>query len=124
MFQKLSETEMCIMEQLWTLEHPVSAKELETIYLPDKKWKIQTISTFLTRMEQKGVLKSYKNGRIKIYLPMVSRQEYQNLEAQGMLEAFYKGSVKNFLVALYSGKISEEKITELENWLNNQKEEL
>ena len=122
MFKKLSDTELFIMEELWALQRPMSARELEQWFLGKGiEWKIQTISTFLTRMEQKGYIRSEKCGREKVYFPIVSREEFQGKEARGLLENYYEGSLQKFLIALSDGALSEEKAKELEEWLEEQK---
>lgn len=121
MFKKLSETEMFIMEELWRVGRPISVKELADRFHSQKiQWKIQTISTFLVRMEKKKFIESVKKGKGKLYFPIVSSEEIHTIEAKGLLENYYEGSFKKFLVALSNGKISEEKADELEKWLNEQ----
>ncbi|MEG0688295.1 MAG: BlaI/MecI/CopY family transcriptional regulator [Hungatella sp.] len=125
MHKKLSETEMLIMTELWAIGKPISVKELAEWLLIRKKidWKVQTISTFLVRMEQKGYIHDRKSGKAKLYYPAFSSEEIQSIEAKGLLENHYDGSFKKFLVALSSGKISDEEADKLERWLIEQKEE-
>lgn len=123
MFRNLSETEKRIMRELWKIGEPVSANELQRhFYEQNTDWKIQTISTFLARMEQKGFVSSAKKGKSKVYTPMFSEAEMKGIEARGFLENYYEGSLKKFLVAFSKGKISEEKAASLEQWLDEQEE--
>ena len=123
MYKKLSEAERLIMEELWRLNRPVSVKELESIYsLKEKDWKVQTISTFLTRMEQKGFVSFQKKGKTKFYFPLVTPEGADALEAQELLEHYYEGSFKKFLLALSNKRISEKEAEALEKWLDEQKE--
>ena len=57
-FQKLSETEAELMQVIWECDHPVTSSELLRIFAEEKgkQWKGQTISTFLSRLVDKGVL--------------------------------------------------------------------
>lgn len=124
MMKRLSETEMSIMEELWKIGKPVSAKELEQIFLlKQKKWKIQTISTFLVRMENKKYISHEKKGKAKMYFPIIEKNEIEKIEAKGILDAYYNGSLKKFILALSNKKISEREAEELERWLNGQNEE-
>lgn len=125
MYKKLSETEMVIMKELWKIGKPTSVKELAEHFSAIQKieWKVQTISTFLTRMERKGFIKSAKKGKAKLYFPIITEGEIQSIEAKGLLENYYEGSFKKFLVALSNGKISSDKADELEKWLNEQEED-
>lgn len=85
-----------------------------------KTWKSQTITTFLTRLIDKGLLYSEKQGRSNVYYASMTHEQYKQLEAQKMLEGLYGGSIKNFLAALYSGnKLKKEEIAELKKWFSD-----
>ena len=51
-FQKLSETEMEVMEIIWASGHPITSSELLEIFVKDKgkEWKGQTMATFLATL--------------------------------------------------------------------------
>jgi predicted transcriptional regulator len=118
-FQKLSETEMEVMQIIWTSDHPITSSELLDIFAQQKgkEWKGQTIATFLARLVEKGVLTSIKQGRANIYKPRISPEEYRRQEAKSVLETLYEGSVKNFLTTLYDGKeLTKGEMTELRRW--------
>jgi predicted transcriptional regulator len=118
-FQKLSETEMEVMQIIWASDHPITSGELLDIFAQQKgkEWKGQTIATFLARLVEKGVLTSIKQGRANIYKPRISPEEYRSHEAKSLLETLYEGSVKNFLTTLYDGKeLTKDEMTELGRW--------
>ena len=118
-FQKLSETEMEVMQVIWASGHPITSGELLDIFAQQKgkEWKGQTIATFLARLVGKGVLISIKQGRANIYKPRISPEEYRSQEAKSLLETLYEGSVKNFLTTLYDGKeLTKDEMTELRRW--------
>lgn len=120
-FQRLSDTEMELMQVIWSLDHPVKSTELLTIFsqTKGKEWKGQTISTFLARLVDKGVLVAEKQGRANVYTSCLSPEEYKKWEAQSMLDKMYQGSVKNFLATLYDGeKVSKEEISDLKQWFS------
>jgi predicted transcriptional regulator len=118
-FQKLSQTEMEVMQIIWASGHAITSGELLDIFARQKgkKWKGQTIATFLARLVEKGVLTSIKQGRTNIYEPCVSPEEYRRKEAKSLLEMMYEGSVKNFLTTLYDGKdLTKDEMTEIRRW--------
>lgn len=119
-FQKLSETEMEVMQIIWASGHPMASSELLDIFARDKgkEWKGQTMATFLARLVEKGVLISTKQqGRTNIYEPCMSPEEYRSQEAKSLLKTLYEGSVKNFLATLYDGKeLTRDEIAELRCW--------
>jgi BlaI family penicillinase repressor len=120
-FQKMSETEAELMKVIWECDHPVTSTELLRIFAEQKgkQWKGQTISTFLSRLVEKGVLTATRQGRTNLYEPRLSEEEYKLWEAESVLDELYQGSVKNFLSALYdSEKISKKEIDELKQWFS------
>ena len=118
---KLSDTEREMMEVIWQLDKMVTSSELLKIFneKKGKKWSAQTMSTFLTRIVDKGVLTSNKEGRINFYESIISKEEYTQYEAENILNNLYKGSLKNFLSALYYKKdMSTDDIQEINNWFS------
>lgn len=112
---------MEIMEVLWKLERPISTVDLLAYFNKEKKkgWKLQTISTFLSRLSEKGLVASTNQGRGSIHHPAVSYEEYNRVKAKNILEVMYEGSIKNFFVALYGDKkLSDEEIADLKQWLS------
>ncbi|MEC0125179.1 BlaI/MecI/CopY family transcriptional regulator [Paenibacillus pabuli] len=118
--QKLSDTEMELMEVIWECEPPVTSTELLHMFSQrGKAWKAQTISTFLSRLVDKGALIATRHGRTNKYVPCISPKDYKLLEAQQVLDDLYQGSVKNLISALYDGdKLSDQDIAELRQWFS------
>ncbi|WP_421617777.1 BlaI/MecI/CopY family transcriptional regulator [Brevibacillus sp. TJ4] len=117
---KLSETELELMKVIWESEPPVTSTELLQIFAArGKEWKGQTISTFLSRLVDKGVLESTRHGRTNKYVPLITPDDYKLAEAEHVLDGLYQGSVKNLIAALYDGdKLSDEDIEELKQWFS------
>lgn len=118
--QKLSDTEMELMEVIWECDPPVTSTELLGIFIQrGKEWKAQTISTFLSRLVDKGALEATRHGRTNKYAPILSPKDYKLAETQHVLDGLYQGSVKNLIAALYDGdKLSDEDIAELKQWFS------
>lgn len=118
--QKLSDTEMELMEVIWECDPPVTSTELLQIFAQrGKEWKAQTISTFLSRLVDKGALETTRHGRTNKYVPLISPKDYKLAETQHVLDGLYQGSVKNLIAALYDGdKLSDEDIAELKQWFS------
>lgn len=77
--EKISECEEMIMSVLWAEE---DAPDLMTVTESanrkfEKEWKIQTVATFLKRLEQKGLIAIYKVGRYSHYQPLVHLDDYR-----------------------------------------------
>lgn len=118
--QKLSETEMELMVVIWSCDPPVTSTELLDIFAEKgKAWKAQTMSTFLSRLVDKGALTVTRRGRINDYTPLLQPEDYKLQETQHVLDGLYQGSVKNLVSAMYDGdKLSDDDISELKKWLS------
>lgn len=106
------------MEAIWASAPPVTSTELlNQFLLKGRDWKAQTISTFLSRLVDKGFLTATRHGRLNKYIPEISPEEYKLVETQHVLDGLYQGSVKNLISAMYDGdKLSDQDIDELKHW--------
>lgn len=121
-FQSLSESEMEIMRQIWQATPPVTSNQLLETFA-HKAWKAQTMSTFLTRLVDKGLLLVERRGKTNAYTPAVTEREYHKREAQHVIDSMYHGSLLDFLTAFYGGKgISAEEARELKDWFEREVE--
>lgn len=118
--QKWSETERELMEAIWSCTPPVTSSELLDMFKEKgKAWKAQTISTFLSRLVDKGALTVTRQGRTNYYEPLLLPEDYKLQKTKTVLDGLYQGSVKNLVSAMYDGdKLSEEDIAELKQWLS------
>ena len=89
---KLAESEEMVMCVLWGGEDPDLETVTNTVNARFKKtWKIQTVATFLTRLEMKGYISIYKVGRYSHYHPVVSLEEYRKEKLQQLKDMFFNG---------------------------------
>lgn len=118
--QKLSETELELMTAIWSCTPPVTSTELLNMFTQKgRDWKGQTMSTFLSRLVEKGALAATRQGRTNRYVPLISPEDYKLLETQHVLDGLYQGSVKNLIAAMYDGnKISGDDLDELKKWFS------
>lgn len=115
-FEKMSDSEMKIMKTIWELAAPVTIIQLLEIF-GNRKWKVQTVGTFLTRLTDKGLLSVNKQKNINFYTAALTEEQYNQREAQNLLSTMYGGSLDNFLSALYgSSKIDVNEAEKLKKW--------
>lgn len=115
-FHRLSDSEMEIMRVIWALDAPATASQLLELF-SHKGWKIQTMSTFLTRLVDKGVLSQGKKAKANTYAPALTEQEYHSLEAQHVINSMYHGSLLDFLAAFSGGRsLKQADVEELKQW--------
>lgn len=119
-FQSLSESEMEIMRVIWKSEPPVTTSQLLEIFA-HKGWKAQTMSTFMARLVEKGVLHVEKHGKLNSYTPTVNEEGYHQMEAQHVIDSMYHGSVLDFLAAFYGGGgISKAEVDAVKQWFDKE----
>lgn len=122
-FKELSETELEIMEYLWREEtcHGIKSKEiLEHFISRGKSWKLNTLNTFLKRLELKGLIATETRGKTKIYYNKITCQEYEHRKAKYLLDSQFDSSIKKFIVALNGGNsLDDSEADEIEKWFKN-----
>ena len=109
----IGSAELEIMKVIWKAKEPITSldigKEVE-----DKGWKKTTISTFLTRLVEKGVLSADKQGKLYYYTPLISENEYRKSQTKNLIKTLYNGSVREFAVSFFEEqKLSDKDIQEL-----------
>lgn len=112
-FCAASEAELEVLEKLWDLNEGVKQSQLLALFEADgKEWKRQTLNTFLSRLEEKGLV-TRENRIVKA---AVSREDYHYEQIQAAIDSMYGGRLSN-LVAAY---VKDERITKNEkNELKN-----
>ena len=120
---RLPDSELDIMLVLWKYEPPMSRMEIEQVVNEKKALAPTTILSLLTRLEKKGYVEVTKQGKMNLYTPLVSKEEYQQSESKSVLEKLYGNSLKKFVASLYQGKkMNEDDIKELHDFLNELEE--
>lgn len=121
---KLSETEQEVIDTIWDLATPVTVSKLLGIFIEDKAWKTSTISTILARLIEKGFLKKSMEGKVNVYTPIISSEEYKQYETKSFIKTVHKGSVKSFMAALVQDSdMSDIELLELKEWFKEKTSE-
>ena len=81
----------CIYDYHRKNEEAPNLKDLRAILDEryDIQWKMQTICTFFTRMEKKGLLSIKKRGRYSYYYPVLPFDEYVRGELKDLCKAYF-----------------------------------
>ena len=101
MYESLTAAEKLVMMTIWNSEEEISLSQIthsvnETY---GKKWKPQTVSTFIAKIVQKGFIKMKREGRKIVYEILISMDDYRAQEAQEFVKLWHKGSVVDFVRA-------------------------
>ncbi len=101
----ISDAEMEVMEKLWEQKGGIKQAELLALFEADgKKWKRQTLNTFLSRLENKGLV----NRENRIVRVVYSREEYNGMQMKTVIDHMYGGRLSNFVASF----VKEHSITD------------
>ncbi len=102
MKKRLLDSEWTILKALWNREPQTMRSIVEGIKReqPDLDWSYKTYHSYLRIMQEKGLIGSdSKNGKDKIYHPLISREDALKYESESLLNRISVASVGR-LVAL------------------------
>jgi len=123
MMQQISESELVLMKIIWknggTALYSYIMEELEK---DRNEWKKNTVLTLLSRLVEKGFLRTNKIGRRNEYRAVVAEREYQAAQMQNFLDRVYGGNVSGLVSTLLQQDIlSEEEMKEIEAFWQKKK---
>ena len=96
---KISECEEVIMKIIWGQDED---PDLDTVTNKagicfGKKWKKQTVATFMIRLKNKGWINIYKIGRRSHYHPLVTLEKYRKDKMAEFFELYPQMEKKDVL---------------------------
>ncbi|MCM1123215.1 MAG: BlaI/MecI/CopY family transcriptional regulator [Eubacterium sp.] len=99
--QQISDYELELMKVIWANGQTALYAEIVTA-LSDKgmNWTKNTIITLLSRLIDKGLLKTNKIGHRNRYTAIVSADEYQTSQTETFLHKVYEGNAKGLVSTL------------------------
>ncbi len=101
MVQHVSDSELELMKIIWASGgKALYAQISDGLINNGYKWQKNTIITLLSRLVDKGLLKTNKIGRRNEYFAVVSEQDYQATQTQNFLEKLYEGDAKGLVSTL------------------------
>ena len=98
----LPSAEWSVMECLWE-RAPRTGRELSEALEKVNGWSRSTTLTLLRRLEDKGAVGTETEGRVKAFLPLVSREEAALRETENLLSRVYQGSL-SLMVSAFTKK--------------------
>jgi len=120
--KRLPDAEFDVMKIIWANEPPITANIIMEQLGTQRKWKAQTVNSLLLRLVKRGFLRSEKNGKERVYFPVVSRDDYLKFETELFLKQYHNNSVINLVNTLYIDKtLTDEDIDELLQWLKKRR---
>ena len=122
-----SQSEWLVMEVLWAGDASMTAKEVIQKMQDTTSMSPRMVRVLLNRLWQKGMI-SYtvdeKDARVYHYFAKKSKEECQKEKSRKFVESYFEGSRTNAMAALLqSAKLTKEQFQELEEILEQCKEE-
>ena len=121
MIQQISDSELELMKIVWCSGGKAKyADIMEALAKQGNTWQKNTVITLLSRLAEKGMLKTSKIGRRNEYIALVSESDYQSTQARSLLNKLYAGDAKGLVATLIQGEmLSEEDYQELKRFWEN-----
>lgn len=115
----ISESEWSLMEALWQ-SSPQTASELTKTLRPTMNWAENTVRTLLTRLIDKGAIKTGENSSgTRTYLPAVKRDACVRAEGESFIQRIFGGAAKPLLIHFaQNSKLTAEEVRELKKILD------
>ena len=95
---KLSDREWTVLGELWD-SGGATLSGLTQALREDTEWNRNTVLTYLTRMEAKGLVSIDKSGHPRLYRAALDRADCQAQERDSFLRRVYRGSAGDLVAA-------------------------
>jgi BlaI family penicillinase repressor len=109
----LTGAEWNVMECLWA-SSPRTGREATEYLEKSVGWTKSTTLTMLRRMTEKGLIKCDGSGEVRLYSPLVAREDAAMRETGDFINRVYKGSVGLMMSAMTEKQmLTKDEIDEL-----------
>lgn len=117
---ELGEAELAVMRVLWD-EGPLTVRDVMTrLHERGRNVAYTTVLTFLTRLEQKGVVASNKRDTAYVYRAKTSRQSISASRIRTLVDQLYDGAAAPMLLQLIENeRFSPEEIAQLRKLIDD-----
>ena len=123
MVQQVSDAELQLMKIIWGKGGTaLYAQILEELTATGNTWQKNTIITLLSRLVEKGLVKTNKIGRRNEYTAIISEADYQSVQTKKFLDKLYAGNVRGLVATLIeSDMLTPEDYEELRKYWEGRK---
>ena len=110
---RISAAEWEALSVLWR-KSPLTASQVFA-ELGERSWKLNTVRTFLARLEKKGVLGAKDSAEGKVFFPKIAREACVSDASQTFLDRVFEGATAALLVHFVQSKrLTETELADLE----------
>jgi len=117
---ELGEGELAVMRVLWD-SGPLTVREvMERLHERGRTVAYTTVMTFLTRLEQKGVVSSNKRDTAYVYRAKITRESVSASRIRTLLDQLYDGAAAPMLLQLIEiERLSPEELARLRQLIDD-----
>ena len=120
--KKLPDAECEIMKVAWANEPPITTNIIMQKIGNEKNWLIQSVVTFMSRLVDRGFLRTEKVGKERLYYPIVEREDYLRFETGNFIKQYHENSFINLVNTLNEDKaLTDKDIDDLLEWVKERK---
>ncbi len=117
--KRLPDAEFEVMSAVWDSKCPVSTADIKAAAERERAWNMSALQTVLSRLEEKGYLRSEKSGRNRFYEVLVTRDEYLLGESRSFIDRLGGKKLTSLVAALYDSKsITDDDLRELRDYID------
>jgi BlaI family penicillinase repressor len=110
---RISEAEWDVLSVLWR-KSPLAASRVFA-ELGARLWKLNTVRTFLARLEKKGVIASKEHPEGKVFWPKIARADFVRTASQTFLDRVFEGATGSLLLHFAKRKrLTDAELAELQ----------
>ena len=107
-----------LMQRFWE-RGPLFVKDIIND-MPEPKPHVNTVSTFVRLLEEKGFLGHKSYGKTHQYYALVTAEDYHRSTIKGIISKFFNNSFTQMVSSLFENEdISEDELKELINKVEN-----
>ena len=115
----LSPSELEVLTALWDRGASTVRDVMNHLHGRGRKLAYTTVLTFLTRLENKGLVRSDKSEVAYVYRPRITRERVRRSRLQTLLEEMYDGAAGPLVLQLMRDRrFTPEEIAELQKWVD------
>lgn len=112
-----SDAEWKVLNALWR-KHPASARELLAELAAETGWAYTTLKTVLTRMQEKGLVRTEMRGNAAWYEPLLEQRGAQRAALRSLIERVFEGAAGPLLAHLVDDEqLSAAERKKLAGWI-------
>lgn len=117
---RLPDAEFSVMKGLWEMDDPVSTAELRTHLEEKRSWNMSALQVVLSRLEEKGFVKSEKKGKNRYYEVLINEETYISGESGTFFDRFGKKGVTDLVAGLYADRsITDDDLNDLMEYIRS-----